>query len=275
MLCRGCDYRLDPAGPHRCPECGHAFDPADPKSWAVRSRLQRRVRAVGLTAGAAGLGFASLALAVGTVVIWALVLGFALSWRELLLLTATIAITASAAPAAALASRIGRQRVNAALALGTLAAAVAIAIAAVGSNSSNLLAFMLLTPLATTFACLTAFFDAPLLRRAMALIVSLALLIAGPIALHVVAKALAIEREVQSIGAWADASRDELGRPPIDLAGYTWLDERFNPAHGLHPGIRSYDRIGDLEQDWVIYAGFFDGGEWSAFHSDGTVFHSD
>ncbi|MFG0252061.1 MAG: hypothetical protein ACF8NJ_04220 [Phycisphaerales bacterium JB038] len=31
--CRGCGYRLDGLGEHRCPECGRAFDPDRPGSF--------------------------------------------------------------------------------------------------------------------------------------------------------------------------------------------------------------------------------------------------
>ena len=36
MFCLGCTYPLDGLEEHRCPECGRAFDPADPDTFALK-----------------------------------------------------------------------------------------------------------------------------------------------------------------------------------------------------------------------------------------------
>lgn len=35
LICRGCGYRLEELREPRCPECGAAFDPADPSTFRV------------------------------------------------------------------------------------------------------------------------------------------------------------------------------------------------------------------------------------------------
>ena len=34
MYCRKCSYDLRNLDAHRCPECGHGFDPTDPRTWS-------------------------------------------------------------------------------------------------------------------------------------------------------------------------------------------------------------------------------------------------
>jgi predicted amidophosphoribosyltransferase len=36
MFCLGCSYPLDGLDEHRCPECGRAFDPADPGTFVLK-----------------------------------------------------------------------------------------------------------------------------------------------------------------------------------------------------------------------------------------------
>jgi hypothetical protein len=43
MRCLTCKYDLSKLTEHRCPECGRAFDPADPKTFHSAGRLSRRV----------------------------------------------------------------------------------------------------------------------------------------------------------------------------------------------------------------------------------------
>jgi hypothetical protein len=52
MRCLGCHYDLRDLTEHRCPECGRAFDPSDPKSYFVRHRVitLRRVACVATVA---------------------------------------------------------------------------------------------------------------------------------------------------------------------------------------------------------------------------------
>ena len=44
MFCKACDYNLSSTSPHRCPECGEAFDPADPQLARPRFRQRMRTR---------------------------------------------------------------------------------------------------------------------------------------------------------------------------------------------------------------------------------------
>lgn len=44
MFCLACDYDLSGLAPGRCPECGRAFDPADPDSFGAEPGSARRAR---------------------------------------------------------------------------------------------------------------------------------------------------------------------------------------------------------------------------------------
>lgn len=50
MRCKACNYSLWKLTEHRCPECGRAFDPDDPRTFAAprpfRSRRERRKPAI-------------------------------------------------------------------------------------------------------------------------------------------------------------------------------------------------------------------------------------
>lgn len=99
IYCRRCDYALDGLPDPRCPECGSAFDPADPTTFADHPGRRRSSAAIKLAAAAAvasALLFAGLILrprliAVGAaawltlwVVHWAVVFAFAAwAWRRL------------------------------------------------------------------------------------------------------------------------------------------------------------------------------------------------
>jgi hypothetical protein len=42
--CKTCNYPLTNLAERRCPECGRAFDPADPRTWALSDDAGRRFR---------------------------------------------------------------------------------------------------------------------------------------------------------------------------------------------------------------------------------------
>jgi hypothetical protein len=57
VRCKNCHYLLSNlppvriGGEHRCPECGRAFDPADPTTWTSEALIgRRRLRWVWLVA---------------------------------------------------------------------------------------------------------------------------------------------------------------------------------------------------------------------------------
>ena len=43
MRCKTCHYSLEHLTEHRCPECGRAFDPKDPKTFDIPQSLRTRL----------------------------------------------------------------------------------------------------------------------------------------------------------------------------------------------------------------------------------------
>ncbi len=63
IFCRDCGYALDGLRTHECPECGRAFDPADPSSFYIKNMPGPNARWWLKQPG--WLFFASIALPIG------------------------------------------------------------------------------------------------------------------------------------------------------------------------------------------------------------------
>jgi hypothetical protein len=51
VRCIDCQYPLDKLAEHRCPECGRAFDPDDPRTYAKQPTMLDRLLRQALIAG--------------------------------------------------------------------------------------------------------------------------------------------------------------------------------------------------------------------------------